>query len=154
MFAFRTHKWSSRLLKKARWFLDMEVTDEPFAPMVFSKNRDRLLEHDIAGVFFSEVLSFAGQRQLLSRDHFTVDGTLIEAWASHKSLRRRDGSDDDQPPPDDPGNPTLDFRGERRSVTDLRSLGPVASARARTPSPSAWPISGGESVLTGGEQYA
>jgi transposase len=98
-----------------RWFLDMEVTDEPFAPTVFSKNRDRLLEHDIAAIFFSEVVGFAGQRQLLSRDHFTVDGTLIEAWASHKSLRRRDGSDDDQPPADDPGNPTVDFRGELRS---------------------------------------
>ncbi len=54
-------------------------------------------------------------RQLLSRDHFTVDGTLIEAWASHKSLRRRDGAGQDQPPPDAPGNPTVDFHGERRS---------------------------------------
>lgn len=93
----------------------MEVTDEPFAPTVFSKNRDRLLEHDVAAAFFSEVVDFARRQQLLSRDHFTVDGTLIDVWASHKSLRRRDGSDDEQPPPDDLSNPTLDFRGEQRS---------------------------------------
>jgi hypothetical protein len=80
---------------------------------VFTKNRERLLAAGVANILFAEVLAQARSRALLSSEHFTVDGTLIEAWASHKSFKRKDGSD--QQPPDDPGNPTVDFHGERRS---------------------------------------
>jgi len=80
---------------------------------VFTKNRERLLAAGIANTLFAEVLAQARSSTLLSSEHFTVDGTLIEAWASHKSFKRKDGSD--QQPPDDPGNPTVDFHGERRS---------------------------------------
>src|SRR5207342_3658730 len=79
---------------------------------VFSKNRERLLEGAVAQAFFQQVLKLARQKDLLSDEHFSVDGTLIEAWAGHKSFQRKD-----QPtaPPDDPGNPTVDFHGEKRS---------------------------------------
>jgi hypothetical protein len=80
---------------------------------VFTKNRERLLAAGVANTLFAEVLAQASSRALLSSEHFTVDGTLIEAWASHKSFKRKDGSD--QQPVDDPGNPTVDFHGERRS---------------------------------------
>jgi hypothetical protein len=72
---------------------------------VFTKNRERLLAAGVANTLFAEVLAQARSRALLSSEHFTVDGTLIEAWASHKSFKRKDGSD--QQPPDDPGNPTV-----------------------------------------------
>jgi len=88
--------------------------DEPvWVPTVFSKNRDRLLEGDIAAKFFAQVLDQARTGDLLSDEHFSVDGTLIEAWASQKSFQRKDG--DPAPPPDDPGNPTVNFHGEKRS---------------------------------------
>jgi len=79
----------------------------------FTKNRNRLLEGDVAREFLGEVLSQAQAHGLTSDEHFTVDGTLIEAWASLKSFQRRDQKDG--PPPDDPGNPTLNFHGEKRS---------------------------------------
>jgi hypothetical protein len=71
------------------------------------------LAADVAKVLFAEVLEQARSRDLLSTEHFTVDGTLIEAWASHKSFKPKEGAD--QQPPDDPGNPTVDFHGEQRS---------------------------------------
>jgi IS5 family transposase len=71
------------------------------------------LRAEVAKRFLAEVLAQAGDRGLLSAEHFTVDGTLIEAWASHKSFKRKNGTD--EPPPDDAGNPTIDFHGERRS---------------------------------------
>jgi hypothetical protein len=80
---------------------------------VFTKNRERLLDGDIAEAFFRAVLKQARQRNLLSDEHFTVDGTLLEAWASLKSFQRKDGKP--TAPPDDPGNATVDFRGEKRS---------------------------------------
>jgi hypothetical protein len=80
---------------------------------VFTKNRDRLLAGEIAQAFFDAVLTQARERKLLSEEHFTVDGTLIEAWAGQKSFKPKAGSP--PAPPDDPGNPTVDFRGERRS---------------------------------------
>jgi len=87
--------------------------DEPvWVPTVFTKNRDRLLEGDIAEKFFAHVLAQARLANLLSDEHFSVDGTLMEAWASHKSFQRKDRP---TPPPDDPGNPTIDFHGEKRS---------------------------------------
>jgi hypothetical protein len=88
--------------------------DEPvWVATVFTKNRDRLLEGEIASLFFASVVAQARAADLLSDEHFSVDGTLIEAWASQKSFQRKDQSE--KPPPDDPGNPTVDFHGERRS---------------------------------------
>jgi hypothetical protein len=80
---------------------------------VYSKNRDRLLDGDVAEQFFAKVLEQAGEHNLLSDEHFSVDGTLIEAWASQKSFRPKDKAG--QPAADDPGNPTVDFHGEKRS---------------------------------------
>ena len=97
-----------------RWFVGLSLDDKVWVPTVFTKNRDRLLAGDIAKRFLAEVLVEARQQRLLSDDHFTVDGTLLEAWASFKSFKRRDGTDD-QTPPEDPGNPTVDFHGEKRS---------------------------------------
>jgi transposase len=96
-----------------RWFVGMNIDDPVWDVTVFTKNRKRLLAADVAKMLFAEVLVQARSQELLSSEHFTVDGTLIEAWASHKSFRRKDGSD--QQTPDDPGNPTVDFHGERRS---------------------------------------
>jgi hypothetical protein len=79
----------------------------------FTKNRDRLLEGDIARAFFEDVVAQARGRRLLSAEHFTVDGTLLEAWAGLKSFKRKDQPGG--PPPDDSGNPTVNFHGERRS---------------------------------------
>ncbi len=98
-----------------RWFLDMSADERTFDASSFSRNRDRLLEHDVAGKFFFAVVEQARAAHLMSHDHFTVDGTLIEAWASLKSFRRKDEKPQDQEPPDDPGNPTVNFRGEKRS---------------------------------------
>lgn len=97
-----------------RWFLGMSADDKIWDETVFSKNRERLLDGEIAEVFFKKVLRVAEELELLSGDHFTVDGTLVEAWASLKSLERRDGKDkrDDD---GDGGNPSVDFRGEKRS---------------------------------------
>src|SRR5450432_3736041 len=97
-----------------RWFVGLDMDEPVWVPSVYSKNRDRLLQGDIARALFSEVLSQARDQDLLSDEHFSVDGTLIEAWASQKSFQRKDGSGG--PPQDnDPGNPTVDFHGEKRS---------------------------------------
>src|SRR5215469_366902 len=96
-----------------RWFVGLHMDEAVWVPTVFSKNRDRLLAGDIAERFFSEVLDQARGEKLLSDEHFTVDGTLIEAWAGQKSFRRKDGKDESSP--DDPGNPTVNFHGEKRS---------------------------------------
>jgi transposase len=113
-----------------RWFLDMDMTEGTFDPSTFSKNRERLLKHDVAGEFFRAVVVQAKGAKLLSPDHFTVDGTLIEAWASLKSFRRKDGSDK-QGPPDDPGNPTVNFHGEKRSNESHESTTDPESRLAR-----------------------
>jgi transposase len=96
-----------------RWFVGLNMDEVVWVPTVFSKNRDRLLEGDIAERFFAQVLEQARAADLLSDEHFSVDGTLIEAWASHKSFRRKDQPA--PPPGNDPGNPTVDFHGESRS---------------------------------------
>jgi transposase len=98
-----------------RWFLDMNMDEDSFDHSSFSTNRKRLLEMDVANLFFKEVVSQARARKLMSEEHFTVDGTLIEAWASSKSFRPREEKESDRTPPDDPGNPSVDFRGEKRS---------------------------------------
>lgn len=95
-----------------RWFVGLNMDEAVWVPTVFTKNRDRLLEGDVAERFFQLVLTQARMADLLSDEHFSVDGTLIEAWASHKSFQRKGQS---PPPPDDPGNPTVDFHGEKRS---------------------------------------
>ncbi len=96
-----------------RWFVGLNMDEPVWVATVFTKNRDRLLEGEIAGLFFSGVLAQGRAADLLSDEHFSVDGTLIEAWASQKSFQRKDQSE--KPPVDDPGNPTVDFHGERRS---------------------------------------
>jgi transposase len=98
-----------------RWFLDMSADEPTFNASSFSRNRERLLEHDVAGKFLAGVVAQARAAHLMSHDHFTVDGTLIEAWASLKSFRRKDEKAKDRKPPDDPGNPSVDFHGEKRS---------------------------------------
>jgi transposase len=95
-----------------RWFVGLNMDEAVWVPTVFTKNRDRLLEGDVAEKFFQLVLTQARVADLLSDEHFSVDGTLIEAWASHKSFQRKDQP---TPPPDDPGNPTVNFHGEKRS---------------------------------------
>ena len=96
-----------------RWFVGLNMDDAIWDVTVFTKNRERLLDGDIAEAFFQAVLQQARERSLLSDEHFTVDGTLLEAWASVKSYQRKDAKND--VPPDDPGNATVDFHGEKRS---------------------------------------
>jgi len=98
-----------------RWFLDMSMEEPSFDHSTFSKNRERLIAHEVAKEFFLMIVAQARAAGLMSDDHFTVDGTLIEAWASLKSFRKKDEKPGDRPPPDDPGNPTVDFHKEKRS---------------------------------------
>lgn len=98
-----------------RWFLRMNADETAFDHSTFSINRKRLLEHDAAKAFFFGVVEYAKKKRLMSDEHFTVDGTLIEAWASFKSFKRKDGKGKKSAPPGDPGNPTVNFRGEKRS---------------------------------------
>src|SRR5438132_6061326 len=96
-----------------RWFVGMNMDEPVWDATVFTKNRDRLLEHNVAKVFFAQVWQQAEQANLTSDEHFTVDGTLLEAAASLKSFqRKREARHED---PDDPGNPTVNFHGEERS---------------------------------------
>jgi len=95
-----------------RWFVGLSVDDPVWVPTVFSKNRDRLLEGDIAAAFLSAVLDLPQVKGLLSDEHFSVDGTLIKAWASMKSFRRKDGQDE---PPAPGRNGERNFKGEKRS---------------------------------------
>src|SRR4029077_872902 len=95
-----------------RWFVGLNIDDPVWDVTVFTKNRERLLVGEVAQGFFTAVVEQADVQGLLSNEHFTVDGTLIEAWAGHKSFKRK--GDDQQTPPDDRGNPSVDFHGERR----------------------------------------
>jgi transposase len=97
-----------------RWFVDMDMAEPGWDHSTFSRNRERLLRHDVASKFFYAVVEQARAARLMSTEHFTVDGTLIEAWASAKSFKAK-SSGGDGGPPDDPGNPTVSFRGEKRS---------------------------------------
>jgi transposase len=96
-----------------RWFVGLSMDDTVWDATVFSKNRDRLLEGDIARAFFERVLCHARALHLLSDEHFTVDGTLIEAWAGQKSFKKKGNKSGDST--EDPGNPPVDFKGEKRS---------------------------------------
>ena len=89
-----------------RWFIGLSMDDAVWVPTVFSKNRERLIKHDAVVAFFNQVLKQAEKKRWLSKDHFSVDGHLIQAWAGHKSFVRKDGDDDA-----DGG----DFRGKSRS---------------------------------------
>jgi transposase len=95
-----------------RWFVGLGIDDPVWHPTAFTTNRDRLLEGEVAARFLDAVLNHPQVRVLLSREHFTADGTLIEAWASLKSFRPKDDQDE---PPDDGRNTSRDFHGERRS---------------------------------------
>src|ERR1700722_12456386 len=96
-----------------RWFVGLNMDEPVWDVTVFTKNRERLLKADIAKRFFELVLTQARSLDLMSDEHFTVDGTLLEACAGLKSFKRVGGAA--EPPPDDPGNPTVDFHGEKRS---------------------------------------
>ena len=95
-----------------RWFVGLGIDEAVWSPTTFTKNRDRLLDGNVAAAFFDAVLMNADSGRLLSHEHFTVDGTLLEAWASHKSFTRRDTPPD---PPAGGGNAEVNFRGERRT---------------------------------------
>jgi transposase len=96
-----------------RWFVGLNMDEAVWHVTVYTKNRDRLLEADVAKQFFALVVAEAKRLDLMSDEHFTVDGTLLEACASLKSFKKVDGGE--EPPADDPGNPTVDFHGEKRS---------------------------------------
>lgn len=113
------------------WFLDREFRDGSFNHSVFAKNYERVLSADVAKLFFAEVYDLSRQEGWTSDEHFTADGTLIESWASLKSFVRKDGADEKKvqaAKEEDPGNPTIDFRGEKRgnvthqSTTDAESV--------------------------------
>ena len=127
-----------------KWFLDLNVADPGFDASSFSKNRERLLAHEVARAFFAEVVDEARRRRLLSAEHFTVDGTLLEAWASLKSYRPR--AEDGGPcggRKDGGRNPAVDFRGQRRRrETHVSTTDPQARlfrrGRARRRSAPTW----------------
>jgi transposase len=107
-----------------RWFVGLSLDDPIWDATTFTKNRDRLLAGDVADAFFAAVVTAIKAEGLMSDEHFTVDGTLLEAWASHKSFKPK-GSD--QPPPDDPKNPSVDFHGHaRRNDTHQSTTDPDA----------------------------
>jgi transposase len=95
-----------------RWFVGLNMDDTVWAPTTFTKNRERLLRGDIARKFFDRVVELASEGGWLSDEHFTVDGTLVEAWAGQKSFQPKDGPGD---PKGGGGNPDVDFRGQKRS---------------------------------------
>lgn len=107
-----------------RWFVGLSANEPVWHPTVFSKNRDRLLEGAVSEEFFSLVVAQARRRRLLSDEHFTVDGTLIEAWAGQKSFQRKDRDDDplNPPPPDRGSNPTVNWHKEKRSNETHESI--------------------------------
>jgi len=114
-----------------RWFLDMDLSEPVFDNSTFSKNQQRLMQHEVARIFFEQVVKLAGEQGWVSDEHFSVDGTLIESWASMKSFVPKDrpcsGSDSD-----DPGNADVNFRGQKRSnATHQSSTDPEARLRKR-----------------------
>jgi transposase len=141
-----------------RWFLNMSMVEESFDHSTFSFNRVRLIEHDVARQFFAAVVGQARAAGLLSGEHFTVDGTLVDAWASHKSFKRKSGGGEQGPGaggnqaagtgggqvtgadkkasgPDAGSNPTVDFRGEKRSnATHESTTDPEAKLARKGPS--------------------
>jgi transposase len=96
-----------------RWFVGLNLDEAVWHPTTFTQNRDRLLGAAVAKEFLAQVVEQAREAELVSDEHFTVDGTLLEAWASLKSFQPKDN--EPSTPPDDPGNPTVDFHGQKRS---------------------------------------
>ncbi len=117
-----------------RWFVGLSMDDPVWDHSTFSKNRERLIASDVAAAFFGCILKQAGAAGLLSDEHFTVDGTLIEAWASLKSFRPKEG-----PPPSTGGrNPEVDFRGERRTnASHVSTTDPEARLATKSPGQTA-----------------
>ena len=114
------------------WFIGLSMEDTCWVPTVFTKNRERLIVYDAVIELFNELLAIANKNELLSGEHFSVDGTLIQAWASHKSFARKDGSDDD----------TGNFKNKKRSndttsPPPMQTHGFTASARP-PPSCASW----------------
>jgi transposase len=105
-----------------RYFLDMNLAEAPFAPTVFTKNRDRFLEYDLGGEFFKRVVDKARASGLVSEEHFSVDGSLIEAWASMKSFRPKAKDKGDGPVGGASGNDSVNFHGEKRSNKTHQSV--------------------------------
>jgi transposase len=107
-----------------RWFVGLSANEPVWHPTVFTKNRDRLLEGAVAEQFFSLIVRQARDKRLLSDEHFTVDGTLVEAWAGQKSFQRKDSGHDplNPPPPDRGSNPTINWHKEKRSNETHQSL--------------------------------
>jgi transposase len=103
-----------------RWFVGLAVEDTVWNHSVFSKNRDRLIEHEAVTALFNATVEQAKRKGLLSGEHFSVDGTLIQAWASHKSIRRKDGSDDDRPPDNWHGEKRTNDTHESKTDPDSR----------------------------------
>jgi transposase len=119
-----------------RWFVGLGIDDRVWDASSFSKNRDRLLDGDIAAQFLAAILARPQVNRLLSGDHFSVDGTLIEAWSSMKSFRPKDEAGADGPPPDEPGgrNAEVDFRGEKRTnATQASTTDPDALLYRKSP---------------------
>jgi len=112
-----------------RWFVGMNLDDKVWDPTTFTKNRERLLDADVARQFLTLVVEQAQANGWTSDEHFTVDGTLLEAWASLKSFRPKEQKP--QSPPDDPGNPTVNFHGEKRSNQTHESTTDADSRLAR-----------------------
>jgi transposase len=96
-----------------RWFVGLNLDEDVWDATTFTKNRDRLLEGAVAKEFLAQVVERAREAGLVSDEHFSVDGTLLEAWASLKSFQPKEQNA--SPPPDDPGNPSVDFHGQKRS---------------------------------------
>ena len=113
-----------------RWFVGLNLDDEVWDATVFTKNRDRLLEAEVAKEFLSLVVEQARGKGWASDEHFTVDGSLLEAWASTKSFQPKNKKKGSLPP-DDPGNPTVDYRGEKRSNATHESKSDPEAQMAR-----------------------
>ncbi len=133
-----------------RWFVGVNMDDSIWDVTVFTKNRERLLDGDIAEAFFQAVLKQARQRDLLSDEHFTVDGTLLEAWASLKSFQRKDAKH--SVPPDDPGNASVDFHGEKRSNQTHESKTDPGTAERYAALVMLEKITGRKQVTVGGDK--
>ncbi|HEX4827113.1 MAG TPA: IS5 family transposase [Xanthobacteraceae bacterium] len=119
-----------------RWFVGLGIDDAVWDASTFSKNRERLLDGDIAAQFLAAILARPQVTRLLSSDHFSVDGTLIEAWCSMKSFRPKEAPDVDGPPPDEPAgrNVEVDFRGEKRgNATHASTTDPDALLYRKSP---------------------
>ena len=106
-----------------RWFVGLSPDDAIWHPTTFTKNRDRLLNDDVMGLFLEKLMGAPEVKPLLSDDHFSVDGTLLQAWASHASLKRIDGPEDPPPPPTGPGEGFgAPKEGKKRAKGDFRGV--------------------------------